>query len=121
MEKLSRMEKYKELRMEIDSDAAAAGKPSINSVELQKQLRSLNEPQDDIGDELSDKIKNKDKKKKDKSKKGDKKKDKNKKKKDKKSDKKNSSKKKKKKKEKSKKADKDYRSKNIAKEEAFDE
>ena len=64
---------------------------------------------------------NKDEKKKDKSKKGDKKKDKNKKKKDKKSDKKNSSKKKKKKKEKSKKADKDYRSKNIAKEEAFDE
>ena len=49
MEKLSRMEKYKELRMEIDSDAAAAGKPSINSVELQKQLRSLNEPQDDEG------------------------------------------------------------------------
>ena len=46
---------------------------------------------------------------------------KNKKKKDKKSDKKNSSKKKKKKKDKSKKADKDYRSKNIAKEEAFDE
>mgnify|MGYP001061375195 CR=1 FL=1 len=64
---------------------------------------------------------NKDEKKKDKSKKGDKKKDKNKKKKDKKSDKKNSSKKKKKKKDKSKKADKDYRSKNIAKEEAFDE
>ena len=82
---------------------------------------SLNEPQDDIGDGLSEKIKNKDKKKKDKSKKGDKKKDKNKKKKDKKSDKKNSSKKKKKKKDKSKKADKDKLSKNIAKEEAFDE
>ena len=82
---------------------------------------SLNEPQDDIGDGLSEKIKNKDKKKKDKSKKGDKKKDKNKKKKDKKSDKKDGSKKKKKKKDKSKKADKDKLSKNIAKEEAFDE
>ena len=46
MEKFSRMEKYKELRETIDSDAAAAGKPSINSVELQKQLRSLNEPQE---------------------------------------------------------------------------
>ena len=64
---------------------------------------------------------NKDEKKKDKSKKGDKKKDKNKKKKDKKSDKKDGSKKKKKKKDKSKKADKDKLSKNIAKEEAFDE
>lgn len=84
---------------------------------------SLKEPQEDIGDGLSEKIKNKDKKKKDKSKKVDKKKDKNKnkKKKDKKSDKKDSSKKKKKKKDKSKKADKDNRSKNIAKEEAFDE
>ena len=46
MEKLSRMEKYKELRETIDSDTAAVGKPSINSVELQKQLRSLNEPQE---------------------------------------------------------------------------
>lgn len=84
---------------------------------------SLKEPQEDIGDGLSEKVKNKDKKKKDKSKKVDKKKDKNKnkKKKDKKSDKKDSSKKKKKKKDKSKKADKDNRSKNIAKEEAFDE
>ena len=46
MEKLSRIEKYKELRETIDSDTAAVGKPSINSVELQKQLRSLNEPQE---------------------------------------------------------------------------
>ena len=75
---------------------------------------SLKEPQDDIGDGLSTKANNKDEKKKDKSKKGDKKKDK-------KSDKKDGSKKKKKKKDKSKKADKDKLSKNIAKEEAFDE
>ena len=68
---------------------------------------SLKEPQGDIGDGLSTKANNKDEKKKDKSKKGDKKKDKNK--------------KKKKKKDKSKKADKDKLSKNIAKEEAFDE
>ena len=82
---------------------------------------SLKEPQEDIGDGLSTKVNNKDEKKKDKSQKGDKKKDKDKKKKNKKTDKKNSPKKKKKKKDKSKKADKDNHSKNIAKEEAFDE
>lgn len=41
MEKLSRVEKYKDLRDSIDQQSSPAGKPSIEPVELQKRLQQL--------------------------------------------------------------------------------
>lgn len=47
MEKLSRVEKYKELRESMDAvqERSSGGKPTIESVELRRQLQQIDQPQ----------------------------------------------------------------------------
>ena len=47
MEKLSRVEKYKELRESMDAvqERSSGGKPTIEPVELRRQLQQFDRPQ----------------------------------------------------------------------------